>query len=267
MPTGLPGTIGEPIREDDLTADGTAIPSGVTDDEVDIEAIEPTWASIWLPRLGMATLVVVAVFFGTTWVFVNTTDFLITLIISFFVAFALMPAVEILVRRGWRRGPAALVAMGGAVLVVVVFLIAIVPIFVDQIVALVRNLPELIDTGVVWVNDTFGASFNVDELEAELAEAGVDTTSIALGVAGGVLGFASSLIGAVFKGLTIGLFVFYILADYPKLRAALLRRFHEARQRRIDIVITITIEKVGGYVYSRSVLAAISAAFHFVVFA
>jgi predicted PurR-regulated permease PerM len=171
-----------------------------------------------------------------------------------------------LAKRGWKRGPAALLAMAGAVAVVIVFLIAIVPIFVDQIVALIDNLPVLLDTGIVWFNDTFGATWSIDEIKLELDAAGIDAADIGLGLAGGALGLASSLIGLVFKGLTIGLFVFYILADFPKMRAAGLSRFKASSQERIDTIATITIEKVGGYVYSRSVLAAISAVFHFVVF-
>jgi len=70
----------------------------------------------------------------------------------------------------------------------------------------------------------------------------------------------------VFSALTIGLFVFYILADWPKLRAAVLSWMHPDKQVTADTVFTITIDKVGGWVYSRGALAAISALFHFVVF-
>jgi predicted PurR-regulated permease PerM len=178
-----------------------------------------------------------------------------------------MPAVEYLSgKRGWKRGPAALTAMMGMLAVVVVFLIAIIPIFVDQVVALFSSLPELVDNGLELYNDALNDDLTLDELKAELNKAGIDATSLGVGLAGGVLGFASTILGAVFKALTIGLFVFYILADLPKLRAASLSRFKPAAQERIDTIITITIEKVGGYVYSRSVLALFSAAFHFVVF-
>lgn len=249
-----------------MNVDNTEATHHPSEAELGLEPVSPTWYNTWLPRIGAAMVVLVAVGYGTIWVFTSTSDFLLTLIMSFFVAFALMPAVEMLAKRGWKRGPAALVAMMGMLTIVIVFLIAIVPIFVDQIVALIDSAPDLVDTGIVWVNDTFGMTVSLEELQVELSNAGIDATSLGLGVAGGVLGFATSVLGAVFKGLTIGLFVFYILADFPKMRAAALSRFNLASQERIDTVMTITIEKVGGYVYSRSVLAAISALFHFVVF-
>lgn len=77
-----------------------------------------------------------------------------------------------------------------------------------------------------------------------------------------MFGFAASTLGFVFQMFTLALFVFYILADMPKLRAAVLRRFPPSQQVHIDTVTTITIEKTGGYVYSRAVLAFFSAAFH-----
>ena len=82
----------------------------------------------------------------------------------------------------------------------------------------------------------------------------------------GVLGFTSSIVGLIFRALTIGLFVFYILADLPKLRNAMLKNLPPVQQHYADTFFTITIQKVGGYVYSRLVLAAFSAVFHFAVF-
>ena len=66
-----------------------------------------TWYEIWLPRISLALIVLMVVGFGVQWVFTSTSSFLITLIMAFFVAFALLPAVEFLSRRGWRRGAAA----------------------------------------------------------------------------------------------------------------------------------------------------------------
>jgi predicted PurR-regulated permease PerM len=50
------------------------------------------------------------------------------------------------------------------------------------------------------------------------------------------------------------------------LRATINRRFPPQRQEYIDTITTITIEKVGGWTYSRAVLALASAGFHLVVF-
>ena len=60
--------------------------------------------------------------------------------------------------------------------------------------------------------------------------------------------------------------MFYILADLPKLRRAVNSRFPPTQQQYINTIFGITIEKVGGWVYSRGILAIFSAAFHLVVF-
>ena len=74
-----------------------------------------TWYEIWLPRIAVATLLLLVVGFGGSWVFTSISDFLITLLIAFFLAFAMLPAVDWLSRRGWRRGAATgIVMLGGA---------------------------------------------------------------------------------------------------------------------------------------------------------
>ena len=84
------------------------------------EETEKSWYAVWLPRLGAGVVVVLAVGFGATWVFESTTDFLLMLLVAFFLAFAMLPGVDALSRRGWRRGAATGLVMLIGVLVVVV---------------------------------------------------------------------------------------------------------------------------------------------------
>ena len=74
----------------------------------------PSWYRVWLPRAALVTLVAVTVVYGSVWVFGSTSGFLLTLVLSAFISFALLPAVEVLARRGWRRGAATGVVMLGA---------------------------------------------------------------------------------------------------------------------------------------------------------
>ncbi|MEA2058521.1 MAG: AI-2E family transporter, partial [Actinomycetota bacterium] len=76
----------------------------------------------------------------------------------------------------------------------------------------------------------------------------------------------SSIFGIIFRLMTVGLFLFYILADFPRLRAAIGRSMPQDQQKTFDHITQITVDKVGGWVYSRGLLAAISALFHTVVF-
>ena len=66
------------------------------------------WYRTWLPRLGMATLVAAGSIAVAYWILTSLSDFFMTLLIAFFVAFAMLPAVEWFTRRlNWRRGAAA----------------------------------------------------------------------------------------------------------------------------------------------------------------
>jgi predicted PurR-regulated permease PerM len=230
------------------------------------EETEKSWYAVWLPRFAAAILVVLIVGFGVTWVFESTTDFLLMLLVAFFLAFAMLPAVDALSRRGWRRGAATGLVMFIGLLVVLVFSAAIFSLLIGQVTQLVDRLPEYVDSVTVWLNDTVSVDIDTAQIQEELGDWDSIVENYGDDVLSGALGFTSSIVGFIFQMLTVGLFLFYILADTPKLRAALMRNLPPERQKTADQITTITIEKVGGYVYSRGLLAAASAVFHFVVF-
>ncbi len=230
------------------------------------KATAPGWYRQWLPRVATTTVVVLAVGYGGTWIFRNTSNFIVTIVISLFAAFAMLPAVEALSNRGWRRGYATGAVMFAAAAFAVIFLYALINVAVAETIKLAGQIPEYVETGVGWANDTFGLDFSSDRIIDDLTADQQRLEDLSTNAASGVLGLASTAVGLVFQLLTIALFVFYILADLPKLRAAVLRRMPPSQQLHADTVIGITIEKVGGYVYSRSLLAAFSAVFHFIAF-
>ncbi len=226
----------------------------------------PGWYRVWLPRAAAATLVAVVVAYGSVWLFTSTSGFLVTVILSLFIAFALLPAVENLSDRGMRRGLATALVMLGAAIAGFVFVGALLGVAVNQVIRLVDNLPGYVEQATEWLNASFGLELAADRLMDDLAIEQTAVEDFALSAASRVVGLASTALGIVFQVLTIALFVFYILADLPRLRTAVLRRFAPQIQVQADTVIGITISKVGGYVYSRGLLAAISAVFHFVAF-
>jgi len=227
---------------------------------------EKTWLEVWLPRLSIALLVLMVVGFGARWIFTSTSGFLLTLVMSFFVAFALLPAVQYLTHRGWRRGPAAGVVMLGGATIAAVFVFAIGNVFIGQFTNFAGALPGIVDTVSIWVDDTLGIQLDLSELGLEVSDVASYVAGLGSGLLGVVTGVTGSILGMVFQALTVGLFVFYILADWPRLRATILGWLPAEQQSMADTVVTITIDKVGGWVYSRGALAAISAMFHFVVF-
>ena len=233
---------------------------------VDEEIPEKSWYGSWLPRLAAATIVVATMWFGSIWVFSSTSDFLLTLLISAFIALALLPGVEKLAARGWKRGAAAGAVMAIFFAIAIVFIVAMASLVVGQITQLVDKLPTYADQVTVWLNDTFSITLDIDGMVEDFRNDEAALEDLQQDVLGGVLGLASSAVGIVFQALTIGLFVFYLLADLPRLRGAINRRFPQSQQNYMDTILDISIDKVGGWVYSRCVLAGVSALFHFVVF-
>lgn len=230
------------------------------------ETGSPGWYRLWMPRVGFAALVVLVVVYGSTWIFRNTSGFIVTVVISLFAAFAMLPAVEALAQRGWRRGLATGAVMFAAATFAILFTYTLVNVAVDQIIKLADRLPDYVESIVNWANRTFDTEFSSTTIISDLTADQRRLQDLSSNAASGVLGLASTAVGLVFQLLTIGLFTFYILADLPKLRTAVLRRMPPTQQQHADTIIGITIEKVGGYVYSRTLLAVFSAGFHFVAF-
>ena len=69
----------------------------------------------------------------------------------------------------------------------------------------------------------------------------------------------TALLGTVMQMLTVALFTFYMTADGPRMRRAVLSMLPAARQREVLWAIEVAIDRTGGYFYSRALLAGISA--------
>jgi predicted PurR-regulated permease PerM len=225
------------------------------------------WYGTWLPRAAMITLVAGGAALATVWVLASISDFLLTLAISFFLAFAMLPAVQWLTEKwNWRRGAATGAVMVAGALIGAVFVFAILNVVIGQASGIANSLPETIDRLTGWLNRSFDMQIDTstwdlssDAVQGWLQDHGSD-------ILGGALGLTSSVFGIIFRQMTVGLFLFYILADFPRLRAAVGRRMPQNQQKTFDHITQITVDKVGGWVYSRGLLAAISALFSSIAF-
>ena len=85
--------------------------------------------------------------------------------------------------------------------------------------------------------------------------------SLATRLAGNALAIGASAVGILFRMLAIGLFTFYLVADGPKVRRTICSFLPPDRQRHVLEKWDIAIDKTGGSLYSRLLLALISALF------
>jgi predicted PurR-regulated permease PerM len=190
----------------------------------------------------------------------------ITLLVSLFLSFAMEPAVNRLAKRGWRRGSAT-----GLVFVIVlvfssVFAFAIGSLVFRQVSDFIDKAPDYVDNVQNWVNDTFNANVDFNDLRKELQNPQGGAQKFATNVAGSALKVGAAALGVLFQIFTIALFTFYLVADGPRLRRSICSLLPPARQRTVLDTWDLAIEKTGGYLYSRCILAALSTAFHAIAF-
>jgi predicted PurR-regulated permease PerM len=228
----------------------------------------------WLPevlKLGgrrlFAVLVAAALaVLAIRWLAQELSSFLTIILMALFLSFALEPAVQWFVNRGWKRGAATGLMLGLVFLAGVFLLALILPAVVTGFKQLLDSAPQLVDRLVGWLHLIGIKNVSTDNLIQELQNNADKVISAAQGIAGGlVLGVASSILGALFKVATVGLFTFYFVAEAPKLRRAILSMTPPERQERLLFVWEQAITQTGGYFYSRLLLAVINGTGMYVV--
>ncbi|HEY8113162.1 MAG TPA: AI-2E family transporter, partial [Actinomycetes bacterium] len=79
----------------------------------------------WIPRVIVFLFLAVSVFFVAKWAFERLQGLLVTLLVSLFLALAIEPAVNLLARRGLRRGIATVLVFFVLFIVVSGFFVAL----------------------------------------------------------------------------------------------------------------------------------------------
>jgi predicted PurR-regulated permease PerM len=215
----------------------------------------------WIPRLILLVILSGFAAFAALTLFRKLRDLIVWLITALFLSFALEPAVNWLARRGWRRGLATGVVIVGVALAFLTLLGLMVPLVVNQVQQLVNELPGLLDRANTYSQRWFHYTLTKKEILDWIANAKIDIRNVASNVAS----IGARILGIVFQLLTILLFTFYLVADGPRFRRTLCSVLTPRRQREVLDVWEIAIDKTGGYLYSRLLLAALSAFFSFVV--
>jgi predicted PurR-regulated permease PerM len=216
----------------------------------------PPWPWIWrLLGAIVVTIVGTLVFLAF---FSKVRNLLIWALIALFASFALEPAATWLTHRGIRRGLATGILLFGVAILAVVMVALMVPLLVKQIQALIKAAPDILQSISHFTKRWFGVDVSAATLEVQLKDANSAVSQFAQNIAGNVFGFATSILGTIFKLLTIGLFTFYLTADGPRFRRAICSFLPARRQETVLWTWEVAIEKTGAYLYSRLLLAIFS---------
>ncbi|MBT2451510.1 AI-2E family transporter [Streptomyces sp. ISL-43] len=220
----------------------------------------------WLPRAVVLVLALVACFQLGSWAFHQLIGLFVNILIAFFLALAIEPAVAGMAARGMRRGFATFLVFLGVFVASAGFVALLGSILASQIVELVEGFPGYLDSVIGSINDTFHTDVSRLEIQDSLLRSDW-LQKYVQNSASGVLDVSATVLGGLFKLLTIGLFSFYFAADGPRLRRALCSVLPPAKQAEVLRAWEIAVTKTGGYLYSRGLMALVSGAAHYVLLA
>ncbi len=196
---------------------------------------------------------------GVIWLVTTLSNLLFMVFVSLFVAVALEPPVHWLEKRGWKRGAAAGVVFLAGFVLVTAFVGALVPLFAGQIEQLIASIPGYANSVVDFLESNLGLSLGEFDLETAGEDAVKYLQSLGGTLLGGIVGLTAGLAGFFVFAATVALFSFYMVAELPQLQRTVLSFMTESQQRRALRIWQVAVEKMGGYIYSRLILAVISA--------
>ena len=188
------------------------------------------------------------------------------LLVSLFLSLAIEPGVNRLASRGWRRGTATAVILVGVFLGFIIFVVAIGTLVGQQIATLLGDSEKYVNRTVDFINDNFDTHINPSQVIESINDENGAVQKFIRSQQGKVVDLSVTALGVLVKGLSVMLFTFYLVADGPKMRRAICSRLRPDRQRRVLSGWELAIDKTGGYLYSRALLAGLSAFFHWVLF-
>ena len=219
----------------------------------------------WLPHAVLIVVGVVALFVAALLILYQVRGLIYMLFLATFVAVALEPAVHTLVRRGWRRRTATILVFGISIILFVGFLVALIPVFATQAALLIENIPEYLEALQNLASRYFDIDLVDPQLTNQFEDLGALLQQYGSTVAGGLFAIGNTVFGAIFQMVTVALFSYYLVAEGPSWRRTLLSMLPAERQREALNIWEISVDKTGGYVYSRGVLAVVAGLFTFIV--
>ncbi|MFI9247770.1 AI-2E family transporter [Streptomyces sp. NPDC053086] len=218
----------------------------------------------WLPRAMVLALALIAAFQLGSWAFHQLTGLLINILIAFFLALAIEPAVSRMAARGMRRGLATFLVFLGLTVVAAGFVTLLGSMLAGQIIKMIEGFPDYLDSLINWINETFHTDLKRVDVQEGLLHSDW-LRKYVQNSAAGVLDVSAQVLGGLFRLLTVTLFSFYFAADGPRLRRALCSVLPPARQAEVLRAWEIAVDKTGGYLYSRGLMALISGVAHYIL--
>lgn len=206
-----------------------------------------------------AVLIVLAVL-AVLWALNQARDLVFIFVVACFLALAILPAVDGLVRRrGMSRGTATILVILGAVLVLGALIGFLIPALIDVAGKITTEVPQ-------WLDELRRSGLPISELQKSDQEILQQIESwVSKNGSSRVLSVAGSTVGIVAKLLLTLIFTIVIASSEPQLLRAILGRLKPANQQRFIDAWDTAITQTGGYFYSRLLLMLFTSAGYLIV--
>ena len=191
----------------------------------------------------------------------QTSQIMVLILISLFLATGLNPGVEFFRRRGMSRGTSVATIFASVILFFVLFALIIAPPIVKQTTQLIENAPTLVNqltnsATIAKLNSHFGI---VDTIQTEITRV-TSNGKIIVTAFGGVLGVGKTIVSGVFAVVTILILTLYFLVSLPNVIDFGLKLVPASRRSRVGALTNAIVKQVGAFVSSQifvSLLASI----------
>ena len=250
-----------------MTPDETGLTAEGDDGVASAEEMSVSSSSVprWVVKaIALFWLGWVVVYIGTGAVRALRSWFVV-LLISIFISCAVEPAVNRMETWKIRRGVGVWIVYLVSLLAMAGFSAAIGTALADQIDSLIDEAPTYLDDLEGWLQDNIDDDIDLQRIQDEFVEGG-GISDLAERFADDLVNLGTTLLNIVFQAFTVLLFTFYLVAEGPKLRLTIGSLLAPKRQEMLMNIWDLAIEKTGGYVYSRTILAVLSALAHGIVF-
>lgn len=198
--------------------------------------------------------------------FNRVSDFLILLLVSLFVALAIEPGVMKLEHtRLGRRGATGVILLV-VLLSVGTFAGAVGTLVGQQTADLLSNSETYVNDTVKFLNDTFGTNIDPGSVNEQIRDPNGAVQQFINDQQGNAVRLSVQGLGMLLQLFSLILFSYYLVADGPRMRRAICSRLTPDRQQTVLEVWDVAVQKTGGFLYSRALLAVLSGTVHWIAF-
>lgn len=192
----------------------------------------------------------------------SVSQIFVLILIALFLATGLNPAVEALRRRNLSRSAAVTVIFSSVILFVIFFSLVVIPPVISQGTHLIEAGPQLLqdlmkNETINKLNTQYGL---IDTLQTRLKSITSDGTLL-ISTFGGVIGVGKSVLSGFFTALTILVLTLYFITSLPQAVNLGLSLVPASRRDRVGLLTNAIIARVGSFVGSQIVIAAMAAVF------